>query len=118
MAWTEYVNAHTKEAEALFNRISYGHDNAVSRPINEYEDRCFRKMIEEANNTDDCIINVGDGYFRPDLRNEADRHHLKHYYLSEIQRGMKIMGKTNKMLENAKARDPEGYKLWEREKMA
>ena len=118
MSWVDYVKSHSAEAEALFSSIGIGHANAVSRPLNEYADRVFRRMIEEANNTDDCIINTGKGYFRPDLNDEIDRNHLKHYYFSEIQRGSAICVKANRMLDNIKERDPEAYKIWEEERMA
>ena len=45
--------------------IPYGHANAVQRPANPVEDRILRGKIEKANRSDDCIINVGHGYYRP-----------------------------------------------------
>ena len=55
-------------AESYFNRITYGHRNAVKRPNkllvdHEKIDRELRKLIEKANHNGDCIINVGNGYY-------------------------------------------------------
>ena len=53
------------QAMDYFSRISDGHGNAIQRPWNRVVDRCLRKMIERANNNGDCIINVGNGIYRP-----------------------------------------------------
>ncbi|MCA5960437.1 hypothetical protein LC724_08260 [Blautia sp. RD014234] len=57
-------------ARGYFNRIISGHKNTVSRPDlnlpgNESIDRQLRILVEEANHNGDCIINVGNGYYRP-----------------------------------------------------
>lgn len=53
-------------------RIPVGHRNAMSRPSNPNDDRRLREQIEKANNNGDCIINVGDGYYRPDPNDIED----------------------------------------------
>ena len=71
----------------------YGHENAVQRPSNPIEDRRLREKIEQANRTEDCIINVGNGYYRPvpgDLTDEAE---LKEYLAKELSRARKIQSK-------------------------
>ena len=73
--------------------IPYGHENAVQRPSNPIEDRRLREKIEQANRTEDCIINVGNGYYRPvpgDLTDEAE---LKEYLAKELSRARKIQSK-------------------------
>ena len=54
-----------EQAKDYFNRISDGHRNAIKRPWDKVTDRSLRAMIEKANRNGDCIINVGDGIFRP-----------------------------------------------------
>lgn len=59
-------------AEILLGAIDNS-DRPMSRPNNASVDRCFRKLIEERNNSgDDCIINIGEGYFRPVPGEEVD----------------------------------------------
>lgn len=50
-------------AKECFNRITFGRENAVKRLAKI--DRLLRGMVEKANNHGDCIINVGNGYYRP-----------------------------------------------------
>ena len=47
------------------NDIPCGHLKPLPRPANPLEDRILRKQIETANTKDDCIINVGNGYYKP-----------------------------------------------------
>ena len=47
------------------NDIPYGHMFPMQRSGNPVEDRQFRRKVEEANRNGDCIINVGNGYYRP-----------------------------------------------------
>lgn len=46
------------------NDIPCGHFKPLPRLYNPFEDRKLRKQIETANTKDDCIINVGNGYYR------------------------------------------------------
>ena len=73
--------------------IPYGHETAVQRPPNPIADRRLRENIEQAHRTEDCIINVGNGYYRPvpgDLTDEAE---LKEYLAKELSRARKIQSK-------------------------
>ena len=53
------------EAEILFDKIGTGAAWAVKRPRDSRTDRQLRRLISEANQNGDCIINDGSGYFRP-----------------------------------------------------
>lgn len=71
-------------AESYFNRITYGHRNAVKRPNkllvdHKKIDRELRKLIEKANHNGDCIINVGNGYYRPVKSDLIDDFEYKQY---------------------------------------
>lgn len=70
------------EAEQFFSRIPNGHTNPLRRPSNSYTDRVLRRMVEDANNKGDCIINVGSGYYRPLPNDEVDEKEL-HEYLNK-----------------------------------
>lgn len=83
-------------AEILFARIGTGKAHAVKRPRDRYTDRAFRKLIEEANKSGDCIINVGEGYFRP---GEDDEQDLMHYLNAELRRAKEINDKADAMRE-------------------
>lgn len=90
----------TKEeslAQLLFDNIGTGSNRAMKRPKNPAVDRHFRRLIEEANNSGDCIINVGTGYFRPEKEDEPD---LDHYLNAELQRADKITDKVYAMKES------------------
>lgn len=57
-------------AQTIFDRIASGAGNAVGRPAvidksNSTIDRALRELVEQANRNGDCIINAGEGYFRP-----------------------------------------------------
>lgn len=73
--------------------IPYGHENAVQRPANPIEDRVLRAHIEKANRNNDCIINVGNGYYRPVPGNLTDEAELKEYLAKELSRARKIQAK-------------------------
>lgn len=63
----------TKEiAQELFNSIEYGKENAVKRPANGKVDREFRNLIEEACNNGVNIINSGQGYYVPLIKDRPD----------------------------------------------
>ena len=73
--------------------IPYGHANAVQRPANPIEDRILRGKIEKANRSDDCIINVGHGYYRPVPWDATDESELNEYLAKELSRARKIQSK-------------------------
>ena len=62
----------------------------MQRPANALEDRRFRKKIEIANNEGDCIINVGNGYYRPVPGDEIDEKELNEYLAKELHRARVI----------------------------
>ena len=79
--------------------IPHGHENAVQRPSNPNEDRILRAEIERANSKDDCIINVGHGYYRPVPGDLTDESELNEYLAKEQSRARKIQLKRMKMRE-------------------
>lgn len=85
------------DAMDYFSRIQTGHDNAVKRPFDMRVDRQLRRMIEDANNNGDCIINNGKGYFRPDPHDAVDAYIFKAYRMKEYARASAICGKLEKM---------------------
>lgn len=88
-------------AQELFCRIGYGKQNAVRRPADSYTDRKLRRLIEKANQNGDCVINCRDGYYRPRLDIEEERHELSHYLAAELHRGRAILYKRKNMKETA-----------------
>ena len=77
-------------AEKYFARIPDGHENAMKRPYKPSVDRQLRNMIEKANKNGDCIINIGDGIFRPIPGNVEDERQLKIYLGKELHRARSI----------------------------
>ena len=75
------------------NDIPYGHVNLLQRPSNTVEDRILRKQIEIANSKDDCIINVGNGYYRPVPGDPVDEKELDEYLSKELHRARVIQKK-------------------------
>lgn len=73
--------------------IPYGHEKPMQRPANALEDRRFRKQIELANNEGDCIINVGNGYYRHVPGDEIDEKELNEYLAKELHRARVIQKK-------------------------
>ena len=80
-------------AEDLFDKIKTGRENALIVP-NNFTD--FRTMVAEANKNGDCIINNGQGYFRPGPEDEEE---LKHYLFRELHRADEITDKVDAMRE-------------------
>lgn len=78
------------QAMDYFSRISDGHKNAIQRPWNRVVDRFLRKMIEKANNNGDCIINVGNGIYRPIPGDPVDEKELDEYLAKELHRARAI----------------------------
>ena len=73
------MNNDINIAVAYFSKIGKGKDNALQRPRNARVDRKLRRLIEEAQGAGDIIINVGEGYYRPDMHNPAERGEYLHY---------------------------------------
>ena len=84
---------NTSLAAQLFSRIPDGHANPLRRPSDSYTDRVLRRMVEDANNNGDCIINVGSGYYRPLPNDEVDEKELHEYLNKELSRARKILKK-------------------------
>lgn len=89
-------------ARGYFNRITSGHKNTVSRPDlglpgNESIDRQLRILVEEANHNGDCIINVGNGYYRPIPGDPVDELEFKEYTSKDDSRAGKLWDKIYSM---------------------
>ena len=85
-------------ARGYFNRITSGHKNTVNRPDlsmpgNESIDRQLRVLVEEANHNGDCIINVGNGYYRPIPGDPVDELEFKEYVSKDGSRAGKLWDK-------------------------
>ncbi len=81
------------KATQLFLQIPCGHAQPLRRPSDSYTDRVLRRMVEDANNRGDCIINVGRGYYRP-LPNDPVAVKELHEYLSkELSRARRVLKK-------------------------
>ncbi len=79
------------------NDIPYGHMFPMQRSGNPVEDRQFRRKVEEANRNGDCIINVGNGYYRPVPGDTTDESELREYLAKELHRARAIQIKRLKM---------------------
>lgn len=77
--------------------IPYGHNSPMPRPSNAYEDRMLRIKINDANNHGDCIINNGNGYYRPVPGDPVDEAELDHYLATELHRAREILKKRLSM---------------------
>lgn len=84
---TPAIKSH---AEFLFDMIGTGRERALKRPSGR-ADRHLRKLIAAANISGDCIINIGDGYFRP---GKDDEDALRQYLSIEKHRGHEILYKA------------------------
>ena len=80
-------------AAGLFDMIGK-YDKPIKRPKNPAIDRAFRRLIQEANMSGDCIINLGEGYFRPGKDDYVD---LAEYLLKEQARATEIISKCVSM---------------------
>ena len=69
----------------------------IKRPDNMSVDRALRKKVEKANTEGDCIINLGDGYFRPNRYDEADEYAYRLYRAKELKRAKTIIDKIGSM---------------------
>lgn len=79
------------------NDIPCGHLKPFPRLYNPFEDRKLRKQIETANTKDDCIINVGNGYYRPVPGDPVDEKELDEYLSKELHRARAILKKRLNM---------------------
>lgn len=82
---------------AQVENIPYGHNNAVQRPSNPIEDRKLRREIEKTNCNGDCIINVGNGYYRPVPGDATDETELWEYLAKELHRARAVQKKRLNM---------------------
>lgn len=108
-------------AESYFNRITCGHRNAIKRPdknlFNSEEiDRELRRLIEKANHNGDCIINVGNGYYRPIKADPVDNLEYKQYKNVGRSRIEKLELKEQSMEIAFNNWDKEGNSYGKREK--
>lgn len=86
-----------EQAMEYFIRIPDGHRNAIQRPYDRVVDRSFRSMIEKANREGDCIINVGDGVYRPVPGDPVDEKEFHEYLNKELHRARAILVKRLSM---------------------
>lgn len=92
----EWMKENVKAlAESYFVRISDGHDHAIKRPninsdLGQSIDRALRRMVEFANQNGDCIINVGNGYYRPVPGDLVDEMELREYLAKDHSRSDNI----------------------------
>lgn len=102
-------------AQTIFNRITSGAGNAVGRPAvidksNSTIDRALRELVEKANRNGDCIINAGDGYFRPIPGSVVDEYHF-HEYMAKEKSRVKELEKKISTMETT-------YEMWKKEAMS
>ena len=102
-------------AQAIFDRITSGAGNAVGRPVvidksNSTIDRALRELVEQANRNGDCIINAGEGYFRPIPGNVVDEYYFHEYMAKENSRLKELDKKIGAM-------EPT-YEMWKKEAMS
>lgn len=77
--------------------INDGHKNITKRHPDPYVDRKERAIIEHENHNGDCIINVGDGYYRPVPGEPVDDKEYNEYIAKERSRARKILSKVLSM---------------------
>ena len=78
----------------MINRIPTGSENPLKVPNRE---TVFRHLVAEMNKNGDCIINVGDGYFRP--KPFVDDEAVEHYLARELHRAREILYKRMQIKE-------------------
>ena len=86
---TTRVSRNQWLAEILFDMIGK-YDKPIKRPKNPSVDRIFRQLIADANNNGDCIINNGEGYYRP---GKDDFVQVADYLLREQAKATEIIDK-------------------------
>ena len=102
-------------AQTIFDRITSGAGNAVGRPSvidknNSTIDRALRELVEKANRNGDCIINAGDGYFRPNPCSVVDEYYF-HEYIAKEKSRVKELEKKISTMETT-------YEMWKKEAMS
>lgn len=102
-------------AQELFDRIPAGHAEPLRRPKNGNIDRLLRDKVTDANCTDTTIINVGNGYYKPDLHDPVDLKEFKEYISKDRSRAKKINIKINAMLKRAELQDQIDFAEWLKE---
>lgn len=80
-------------ARRLFDRIKTGRKNAL---YVENRNTSFRALVTEANMNGDCIINNGEGYYRPGPDDEDE---VEYYLRREMHRAEIIEDKVQAMKE-------------------
>lgn len=80
-------------AKILFDRIKVGKKNALKVDNRNIH---FRNLVANANLNGDCIINIGNGYYRPGPEDEDE---LKYYLYREMHRAEAIEDKVQSMRE-------------------
>ena len=81
-------------AQIWFEQIGDDRSKPLRRPKDPAVDRAFRRLIQEANNNGDYIINLGEGYYRPGKDDFVD---LAEYLLKEQARAREILSKCVEM---------------------
>lgn len=99
-------------AEELFGRIPDGHREPLTRPPNCYIDRGLRNLVNAANKSGDCIINVGSGYYRPDPDDVIDCKELCEYTKQELSRARDILFKRKMMLHAFDRKKEQRFAEW------
>ena len=89
-------------AESYFARIGDGHEHAISMPNIDSPkgrsvDRILRRLIENANNSGDCIINVGNGIYRPIPGDPVDDSEFREYIMKDLSRKHSVEQKIYSM---------------------
>ena len=91
--------------------IPYGHRNAVKRQPDDKGDRKVRQEIELANMTGDCIINVGNGYYRPDPEDPQDVMEFNEYLAKDRSRERSLRHKRHAMMQAFLRREQDGIQV-------
>lgn len=86
-------NAEIISGRQLFKMIPTGSENILYVPN---DDSYFRKLVQNANNNGDCIINIRNGYFRPS-KSETDARMVDAYIAREMHRAISIIKKCKAM---------------------
>lgn len=87
------------KARDYFNAISYGYENGVERPGNQWIDRALRALINQANKTGDCIISGRGRYYKPISDREEEAQDARIYFAKELHRARDILYKRKMMME-------------------
>ena len=83
-------------SEIWFDQIGK-HSRPVKRPASQRVDRAFRRRVEEANLHGDCIINIGEGYFRPSPDDDEGLFAYGLYRARELKKAKAIIEKISAM---------------------